>query len=201
MRVAVFIDYQNVYHAARRAFHAPNAPPSFGQISPRKLAALLHLKRNGEDSPGQQNFDQIRVYRGMPRSNDRGYAPARRQIAAWRDDGVTVITRPLSGPLSAPREKGIDISLALDFFEDASIGAFDLGILCSVDSDFEPLIERIQDPKRSFTVTVETAAWWAPPRQVLQLGVSSGIRCNLLTEADYAMVRDPRNYAGPRRRR
>lgn len=201
MRIAVFVDYQNVYHAARRAFHDRNAPPSSGQISPRKLAELLSLKHDGEDGFAQPYFDQVRVYRGLPRPNDRGYGPARRQIAAWRADGVTVVTRPLSGPPSAPREKGIDISLALDFFEGASAGAFDLGILCSVDSDFEPLIERVLDPERSFGVAVETAAWWAPPRQVLQLGGGSGVRCNLLTEADYDMVRDRTHYGIPARSR
>lgn len=201
MRIAVFIDYQNVYHAARRAFHDRNAPPSSGQISPRKLAELLRLRQNGGDGFAQPDFDQVRVYRGLPRPNDRGYGPARRQIAAWRADGVTVVTRPLSGPPSAPREKGIDISLALDFFEGASTGAFDLGILCSVDSDFEPLIERVLDPDRSFAVAVETAAWWAPPRQVLQLGGGSGVRCHLLTEADYDMVRDRTHYGIPARSR
>ena len=34
-RVAVFIDYQNVYHCARQAFGDPdNDPPTFGHVLP-----------------------------------------------------------------------------------------------------------------------------------------------------------------------
>ena len=38
-RVAVFVDYQNMYHGARRAFGDPVAdPPSFGHFDPAALA-------------------------------------------------------------------------------------------------------------------------------------------------------------------
>ena len=201
MRTAVFIDYQNVYHTARRAFHAPSDPASFGQIAPRKLAELLCRRQLRGASASEARLEQVRVYRGMPRPGDRNYAPARRQIATWPADRVIVATRPVQGPRSAPREKEIDISLALDFYEAARSGSFDLGILFSVDSDFEPLIERIQQSDLRFSMAVETAAWWAPPRQVLQLGGSSGTPCHLLTEAEYALVRDRRNYVAPRRGR
>ena len=201
MRTAVFIDYQNVYHAARRAFHAKNDPSSFGQIEPRKLAELLCRRRPGGKTAPETQLEQVRVYRGMPRPGDRNYSPARRQVAAWKAEQVIIVTRPLQGPRRAPREKGIDISLALDFYEAARDGSFDVGILFSVDSDFEPLIERIQQPDPRFSMIVETAAWWAPPRQVLQLGGSSGTPCHLLTDSDYALVRDRRNYMAPRRGR
>ena len=201
MRTAVFIDYQNVYHAARRAFHSLDDPASFGQIAPRKLTELLCRKELRGEATTEAQLEQVRVYRGMPRAGDRNYSPARRQVAAWQADQVIVVTRPLQGPRNAPREKGIDISLALDFYEAARSDRFDLGILFSVDSDFEPLIEKLRRSDRRFSMAVETAAWWAPPRQVLQLGGRSGIPCHLLTESEYALVRDRRNYMAPRRGR
>lgn len=43
-RVWVLIDRQNCYRDARRAFHAPGDPSSYGQVSPRKLGELLVAK-------------------------------------------------------------------------------------------------------------------------------------------------------------
>lgn len=39
--VVVFLDYQNLYNDARRAFAKPDDPATFGQVNPVKLANLL----------------------------------------------------------------------------------------------------------------------------------------------------------------
>lgn len=201
MRISVFIDYQNVYHSARRAFHTRNSPPSLGQVSPLALAELICNRQNPDSSITGRQLEDVRVYRGMPRLNDRGFAPAHRQIARWRAQGVTVITRPLSGSPEAPREKGIDISLALDFYAGMIEGSFDVGVLMSMDRDFEPLLEKVTDARPGFPVPLETAVWWAPPRQQTILSASEDIMCHRLREREYLLVRDRTNYGIPARRR
>ena len=66
-RVAVFIDYQNVYHCAREAFGAPqHDPPTFGHVRPQRLALLL--KQLGEEVDPRRELCAVAVYRGQPPS-------------------------------------------------------------------------------------------------------------------------------------
>jgi hypothetical protein len=117
-RVVVFLDYQNVYSTARRAFHGRNAPPSAGQIDPARLAE--HLVRN---SPSPRHLLQVRIYRGepSPRFDPVGNAAWHRQVAVWRrDPRVHVAARPIRYPRGypncrpdeKPQEKGIEVVTA-----------------------------------------------------------------------------------------
>lgn len=66
-RVAVFIDYQNVYHCARQAFGDPdNDPPTFGHVLPQRLGLLL--KQLGEDVDPDRELCSVTVYRGSSRA-------------------------------------------------------------------------------------------------------------------------------------
>ena len=190
-----------MYHSARRAFHTRNSPPSFGQVSPLALAELIYSRQTPASDTINRQLEEVRVYRGMPRLNDRAFAPAHRQIARWRAQGVTVTTRPLSGPPEAPREKGIDISLALDFYAGVLEESFDIGVLVSMDRDFEPLLEKVLNARSEFSVHLETAVWCAPPRQRTILSANEGIACHRLHEQEYRLVHDRTNYSIPARRR
>lgn len=194
LRVSLFVDYQNVYHGARNAFHYADALPSAGQISPHRLGGLLVARQPLTGDANERWLHEVRVYRGMPRTGDRGYAAAQRQHDAWRHDGVKVITRPLGGPSSRRREKGVDVELALDFFAGALDGDYDVGIIFSADADLLPAIEKVLDPGRALTAVVEVANWWNPPTATVQLAKDIGIRHHKLTDADYERVRDRRNY-------
>jgi uncharacterized LabA/DUF88 family protein len=138
-RVVVFIDYQNLYRSARSTFHHHESGPHWcGQVDPLALAAHL-----AADSPFDRTLDHVRVYRGVPanKRDPRGYAAARRQISVWaREQRVNVISRPLQYPAGwpnsslpgeRPREKGIDVALAMDFAVMSSRGEYDVGIMCS----------------------------------------------------------------------
>jgi hypothetical protein len=111
-RVAVFIDWQNVYMGARHAFHQQRAPRRLGNVDPARLARrLLEL------SPGaDRELVDLRVYRGQPdpSRDPRGYAANRRQQLAWQQAGVTVVQRPLRSPKAwpaeKPQEKGVDVA-------------------------------------------------------------------------------------------
>lgn len=118
-RVALFVDYQNVYRRARGVFHDHETAPHWaGQIYPDALGRLIVRMSHGSD----RVLDQVRVYRGLPDSSrdPKGYGAASRQIAAWRKlPLVEVTTRPFRYPSDYPaskaQEKGIDVQMALDF--------------------------------------------------------------------------------------
>lgn len=72
-RVVVFLDYQNVYRGARRAFHSEHDAHWCGQVDPVKL--WQHL---ANDSPFSRTLTQVRIYRGhpTPRGTPGDTAPA-----------------------------------------------------------------------------------------------------------------------------
>ena len=130
-RVSLFVDLQNFYHGARRAFHPVGGPGSFGQISPWKLGELLCGKSVPDAQSNERLLSEVRVYRGMPRLGAPGYDAVQRQHASWTNDGVTVITRPLRHRDHRWVEKGIDVELAIDVVLGGVEGRFDVGIICS----------------------------------------------------------------------
>lgn len=197
-RVALFLDYQNVYMQARRCFAAGSAGPVEGQVDPVALAEML--VRRVEPQPCRVH--QVRVYRGLPdvRRDPRGHAAVRRQTEAWQlDPRVRVLLRPLryppGYPRSRPQEKGVDVLLALDFALMAVREEYDVGILMSHDSDLAPALEAVVHLDGP---ACQVAAWAAPQRPGLRFSVPGRrIWCHYLTAADYAAVADPRDYTRP----
>lgn len=196
-RVAVFIDYQNIYMGARRAF-CPGSPNHCdGQVDPLKLGGFLKGLRDPT-----RDLVSVRVYRGMPSSDKdrKGFGAARRQVAVWDNHQlVTTRTRPLNyRDPSDPKEKGIDVLIAVDFVMMAMRGEFDVGVLCSADTDLTPALEAVVNLKRSDTC-VETATW-DDHRE--SLGVKGHvIRKHRMDAAAYRLVADPTDYTVARRRR
>ena len=93
-----------------------------------------------------------------------------------------------------PREKGIDVSLAIDFVAGAVDGDFDVGVIFSTDTDLLPALEFVL--KRSaLHVTPEVAAWWGTGANKPLKPSGSNIWCHRLGTVDYERVRDRRNYA------
>lgn len=177
-RVTVFIDWQNVYGSARRTFHRPHDPYVDGQVDPVRLATWL-THRNAD-----QELHQVRVYRELPDSTRQpaSYGANERQAAAWSASGVTVVRRPLmyprgwpdmSLPGDRPREKGIDVALAIDFVRLAIEDSYDVGILISGDTDLnrrskpcgttaaQPGRVPRQRPGPAPTRTAPGWPWWA----------------------------------------
>ena len=103
-RVAVFVDYQNMYHGARRAFGDPTVDaPSFGHLDPAALARLLTDLGRAVD-PGRV-LVATSVYRGEPGrlSHRKLRAVFARQTSRWRaDPAVTVKTTPLRESRTPP---------------------------------------------------------------------------------------------------
>ena len=164
-RVAVFIDYQNLYHGARRTFgRLPSDSPRLGHIDPGTLARLLVGLGHIVD-PGRV-LRTTSVYRGEPghKSHLKLRSAFARQTRRWRaDSSLTVKTIPLryrrvnqpGGPMWRAEEKGIDVLLAVDVVRGAYMDEFDTAVVASADTDLVPALEEaLRAGKR-----VETASW------------------------------------------
>lgn len=154
-RVAVFVDYQNVYKGCRRAFgwDEPSDPPWVGQIDPYRLGTLLcQLGRNVDP---ERKLVGVKVFRGQPSNeeNPKGYSACQRQVESWRRNPlVEVTTRLLDYNLkvddgrgrliTVPREKGIDVLLAMGVV--GGMPDYDVAILCSRDTDLQPALEEVR---------------------------------------------------------
>ncbi len=204
-RVAVFIDYQNVYKGARNAFCWGSGNHADGQVDPLKVGGII----KGLRSPVRALSD-VRVYRGMPSNNtdSKGYSAALRQVSLWDQHHlVTPRVRPLNyGDPAGPREKGIDVLLAVDFVLGAARNEYDIGVIFSADTDLIPALEAVIAMKGEQAVEV---ACWVPPQYGLggrQHPKPLSVKGHLLhrhglREAEYNLVHDATDYTRQRKRR
>ena len=195
-RLAVFIDYQNAYRGARQAFGREDDHYVVGQFDPLKLAKLIEQRHPSYPGASLRKLVQVSIYRGMPSStrSPEGYAAARRQVSCWGSSTSTggprleVCTRQLDYRTGKPREKGIDVVLALDLAFGAANSDFDVVVLFSGDSDLLPALERAH----GLGVACETAAWTGGGRRQPQ---KAYIRWeHRLGQRDYDQVHDSFDY-------
>lgn len=202
-RLVVFVDYQNAYREARRAFHSEDDPHFFGQFDPLRLG--LHLE---QDSAEARVLAGVRIYRGLPSSSrdPRSYSAARRQMDSWRrDPRVQVIDRPIRYPVGwpgqcgdqKPQEKGIDVALALDFAIFGAERRYDVGIVVSADTDLKPALEFVAAKRRAWGSPVpEVAAWSADNGNHSKRLSLPGERlyCHWIKRSIYLGIRDETDY-------
>jgi len=155
LRAVVFVDYQNMYRGARRAFGWESHPGHFGNFKPIGLARVL---TQGAD----RNLEQVRVYTGVPtpEKDRRGNQITQRRLAAWVSDNpkcVEIFPRPLSYPPREGREKGVDVELAIDIVEMALDDKYDIAIIASADTDLVPALQMVHS--RYPEKVVESVAW------------------------------------------
>lgn len=198
VRVAVFIDWQNVLLAARRAFGMQRFPTWQANFSPLRLARLLAAAKNrGSDG----RLVAVEIFRGhpSPTHDPVGFAANRRQSAAWRAEAPAIVsprTRPLryprSFPAEPPVEKGIDVEFAVAAVSAVLRGSCDVAIVFSHDSDLLPVPEAIT--KLAGPGHVETAAWTSPTfRQ--RLNPKAPVKHHAIPKIVFDSVSTPVNYA------
>ena len=197
IRVIVFVDAQNFYRSARRAFFGGGDHPyRFGQFHPWRLGELLCTRDPGRVLAG------VRLYTGRPDAylQPTAYRANLQQCGAWEQAGCYVFTRPLRYPRGWPRntdgqhseEKGIDVAMAIDIVRLADRDAYDVAIVCSGDTDLVPAVEDVLDGDSR--ALVEVAGWRSERyRQRLSLKGRS-LWCHWLTIDDYERVRDDSHY-------
>lgn len=101
MNVAVYIDGQNVYNGARRAFGLTDAHSEEGQINPYRRAKILAA---GNARGDEATLVRVEIHRGLPSASKdpTGYGANRRQSAVWMKENFDVVI-PRLRPLSTRR--------------------------------------------------------------------------------------------------
>lgn len=150
-RTIVYIDYENAYRHAREFFHndEPGDDRTNGHFKPRALAEALCAEYARKFPAGEPlELISVQVFRGRPvqRYEPEAASAWNRQAEAWKADGVLVNSAWLHYDERGgrPREKGIDVLLALNVFRDAVGGSCDVAILFSRDSDFESVFDFVR---------------------------------------------------------
>lgn len=192
----LFIDYQNLHLSGHEMFGGLQAPLHASLIHPGLFADELQQLRNSKVYQPVR-ITEIHVYRGEPSSKQDAVAAARNkaQAAEWtRDRRVKAHSRTLrySRDGSPPREKGVDVMLAVDLVR-CSIGkAADVIILASRDTDLLPALETAYD---SDGAIVEVAGWQGQSR--LRFRSNEGRRPLWMTslgDQEFHRCIDPRQY-------
>lgn len=196
-RLAVFLDYQNVHLTAHGLFAHYGAPPESSLVHPVAVSERIVAKRR---MPCE--LISVRVFRGRPNPEHHPTPTAANdaQTVAWeRDDRVTVRRRDLNyrgWPDHPPREKGVDVALAVNLVEGSLLHEFDVGVVFSADTDLLPALELAF---RRTPASLEIASWagakplWFPeflrgtPRRYLPY-------CHFLNEDDFRSCRDLTPY-------
>ena len=129
-RAIVFVDGQNLYHAAKREFG--HAIPNYDIC---KLAAVACRK-------GGWSLRSARFYTGVPDSvaSEKWRAFWAARFRVMRGQGIEVVSRPLRydrRPLAGDigREKGIDVRIAIDVISAAYENECDVAVIFSQDQD------------------------------------------------------------------
>lgn len=195
-RVAVFIDWQNTWHAAREAFGWTDFPNEYGNFSPLRLAELI-AERNGRGAAG--GLVRVNIHRGLPsnKHDPRSYGAVRRQSQAWIAEGPDLVVprlRPLRyyGKHAEPREKGVDVDMAVEAIRFVMSDRCDVAVLFSHDTDLLPVVDAIADLEGGGAV--ETVSWVAEGFRS-RLRTKRRIYHHALDANDFAWVEDRTNYA------
>jgi hypothetical protein len=117
-------------------------------------------------------------------------------VAAWTKAGdeVEVIARTLDYKPGHPREKGIDVQLAIDLVSTTLFeGDHEVAVLGSAATDLLPALELITQRKGAAAIEVATreGPYWAP--QPLKIR-GKAIRQHKLTRAAYDRLADTTDY-------
>ena len=150
-RTVVFVDGQNLFHAAREAFGY-----TYPNYDVRLLAESVCAGRDWQ-------LTQARFYTGIPDPQDdpRWHHFWSAKLAVMGRQGVHVYSRSLryrnrtvhlpdgtTHTFLAGEEKGIDVRIALDIIRMAHRGAYDVGLVLSQDQDLSEVADEIREIAR-----------------------------------------------------
>jgi uncharacterized LabA/DUF88 family protein len=203
VKVAVFMDWQNAYKEARRAFDLQAEPTERGVFSPLALAKIL-AAGNKRGQGGE--LVRVEIHRGLPNPNNnpKGHGAADKQRQAWlAEDPLIVVPRlrPLkfNPEKGKDEEKGVDVALACSAVEHVLMGMCEVAIIFSHDSDLLPPVEticRLKGPRY-----IETASWKSdhfakripPPKQIW--GTPYGVVNHTIRVEVFDKIETPINYS------
>ncbi len=210
-RVVVFCDWQNIYRRAREANSTQiNPPAQVGQVIPSELGQLL-VERGKKGRGEDRVLQEVRIYRGIPRQerDSDAYKAVRSQMGEWsKNNKVTIIKGRIQYPQDwevgdtgeRPREKGVDVALAVDLVTMAVRREFDVAVVFSADNDLLPAVEFVASMSKKGepdAPTIEVAAWKGLPeaKRPNRLNpAGGGVWCHWLTTEDYYRIEDTNSY-------
>ena len=146
-RATVFIDGQNLYHTAKKAF-AYNYP----NYDPAQLAQRVCAMRAWQ-------LQDVYFYTGVPDARDKPFWNHfwTAKLAVMGTRGVRTFQRALryhdqevvlpdgsASTIRVGQEKGIDLRLALDVVRLSLEQAFDVGVIFSQDQDLSELADEVR---------------------------------------------------------
>src|SRR2546426_4815283 len=153
-RAVAFIDGQNLFNAAKKAFGYTY--PNYDILA---LCKAVCLNAGWE-------LTQIRFYTGIPDSSDRRHAFWVAKLAAMGRQSIHVCSRPLrylnkvvkladgsEQAILVGEEKGIDVRIAIDVIRMAHHQEYDVAIVFSQDQDLAEAAKEIR------TIAREQSRW------------------------------------------
>lgn len=199
----MFVDYQNTYMGARRAFG--EAGFTDGQVYPRRLG--IAVTQLGREVDASRQLEFVKVFRGepSPAHSPTGQAACQRQVRFWAAQNcVEAVTRPLKyyadgwdpraqAPKWRAQEKGIDVLIALAMVTGAMKNEYDVAVLMSADTDLAPAVEQVLECGKR----VEVAAWKSRDVRSRLALTGQNIWCHWLTKQWYERLHDPSDYTMP----
>ena len=156
MKTIVFIDGQNLYHAAKDAWvdsHAGSVP------NPYKWPSydVEKLSKSLVERVPSRALSQIRFYTGVPGSQNPFWRDFwSNKLRFLRSREVYVYEGRIS---SGGQEKGVDVSIAIDLIRLTYERSYDVAVIVSQDSDFVPAVKLAKEIARGQNrrVTIESA--------------------------------------------
>ena len=142
MRTIVFIDGQNLYHLAKKAWGSvASSSYSWPSYDVEKLSRSLVNDRDG------RTLAETRFYTGVPdpkagSKQEFWYGFWSNKIRHLRRQGIYVYRGRVN---VGGQEKGVDVSLAIDLIRATYDFRYDSAIIVSQDWDFGPAVELARD--------------------------------------------------------
>ena len=140
-RAVSFIDGQNLFHGAKKAFGY-----TYPNYDPKKLSEAICAAR-------EWNLIETRFYTGVPSlsENPVWHEFWANKLRSMSRQGVVIYSRelkykPVSGSpgIVVGDEKGIDVRIALDVMRKTIRGDLDVALIFSQDQDFSEVADEIR---------------------------------------------------------
>lgn len=195
---SVFVDGQNLYHAARECFG--HTVPNYDV---RRLAELACHK-------GGWRLQQIFFYTGVPdaRFDPHWHRFWYRKILALRHQGIEVFSRTLrhsdrlitlpdgsTARMKIREEKGIDVRIAIDVIGKAYRRTYDVAIVFSQDQDLSEVADEIRQiaKEQRRWIKMASAFPFRASRSLNSRGIN-GTDWIRISQAEYDACLDPVDY-------
>ena len=186
MRTLVQFDGQNLFHLAKNAW-GPSSPYDYASYDVEKLAQTLTLR-----TPGR-TLQEIRFYTGIPDKGSRPilYSFWTNKIRHLKSQGIEVYEGRIN---HGGQEKGVDVSLALDLVHATYEQRYDVAIIVSQDSDFNPAVRLARQIAKGQGTTLQfESAFPFEQGRVSRRGVPE-TKWVRIDKATYDACYDPTDY-------